>query len=98
MSRALAILLIALVVALPAAALSHKSNNADEELSLMEVKSNDKLYVVGYAHLDTQWRWSYPQVIREFIPNTLFGNFRLFEKYPDYIFNFSGCRRYQMMK
>ena len=25
-----------------------------------------KLYCVGYAHLDTQWRWSYPQVIREF--------------------------------
>ncbi|MGI0084547.1 MAG: hypothetical protein ACREBQ_05645, partial [Nitrososphaerales archaeon] len=21
------------------------------------------LYVVGYAHLDTQWRWEYPQVI-----------------------------------
>jgi alpha-mannosidase len=20
------------------------------------------LYVVGYAHLDTQWRWEYPQV------------------------------------
>ena len=22
------------------------------------------LYVVGYAHLDTQWRWEYPQVIQ----------------------------------
>ena len=25
------------------------------------------LYVVGYAHLDTQWRWEYPQVISEYI-------------------------------
>lgn len=56
------------------------------------------LYTVGYAHLDTQWRWSYPQVIREFLPNTLHDNFALFEKYPDYIFNFSGANRYLMMK
>ena len=56
------------------------------------------LYLVGYAHLDTQWRWSYPQVIREFIPNTMHNNFRLFDKYPDYVFNFSGSRRYEFMK
>lgn len=56
------------------------------------------LYVVGYAHLDTQWRWAYPQVIREFIPNTLHKNFELFEKHPNYVFNFSGARRYEMMK
>lgn len=56
------------------------------------------LFVVGYAHLDTQWRWCYPQTIREFIPATLNDNFRLFEKYPSYVFNFSGSRRYQMMR
>ncbi|MCP9494905.1 MAG: glycosyl hydrolase-related protein [Pyrinomonadaceae bacterium MAG19_C2-C3] len=56
------------------------------------------LYVVGYAHLDTQWRWEYPQVIGEYLPNTLHENFRLFEKYPNYIFNFSGANRYRMMK
>src|SRR3954453_22260204 len=56
------------------------------------------LYVVGYAHLDTQWRWAYPLVIREFIANTLHRNFALFEKYPNYVFNFSGSRRYEMMK
>src|SRR5262249_1120931 len=61
--------------------------------------SKDKtLYVVGYAHLDTQWRWAYPLVIRDYIPSTLTRNFELFEKYPDYIFNFSGSRRYEMMK
>jgi alpha-mannosidase len=56
------------------------------------------LYVVGYAHLDTEWRWAYPQTIREFIANTLHDNFKLFEKYPSYVFNFSGSRRYQMMR
>ena len=56
------------------------------------------LYTVGYAHLDTQWRWSYPQVVREYIADTLHNNFKLFEKYPDYVFNFSGSRRYEMMR
>jgi alpha-mannosidase len=56
------------------------------------------LYVVGYAHLDTQWRWEYPQVIDEYLPNTMRGNFALFEKYPNYLFNFTGANRYRMMK
>lgn len=56
------------------------------------------LYVVGYAHLDTQWRWEYPQTIQQFIPKTMHDNFVLFEKYPHYIFNFSGANRYRMMK
>ncbi len=56
------------------------------------------LYVVGYAHLDTEWRWEYPQVIREFLPKTMHDNFALFEKYPHYIFNFSGANRYRLMK
>src|SRR5262249_25183132 len=56
------------------------------------------LYVVGYAHLDTQWRWEYPRTIGEFLPKTMRDNFALFEKYPHYIFNFSGANRYRMMK
>ncbi len=56
------------------------------------------LFVVGYAHLDTQWRWTYADTIREFIPATLKRNFALFEKYPDYVFNFGGSRRYEMMR
>lgn len=56
------------------------------------------LFVVGYAHLDTQWRWEYPQVIREFLPRTMHDNFSLFEKYPHYVFNFSGANRYRLMK
>ena len=56
------------------------------------------LYLVGYAHLDTQWRWEYPQTIREYLRNTLDDNFRLFDKYPHYVFNFSGANRYRMIK
>jgi alpha-mannosidase len=56
------------------------------------------LYVVGYAHLDTEWRWEYPQVIQEYLTKTMRNNFMLFEKYPSYIFNFTGSNRYRMMK
>jgi alpha-mannosidase len=69
-------------------------------------QSNDKpdlskqptLYVVGYAHLDTEWRWEYPQVIDEYLRKTMEDNFKLFDKYPHYIFNFSGANRYRLMK
>src|SRR5882762_7630618 len=56
------------------------------------------LYVVGYAHLDTEWRWEYPQVINEYLRKTMKNNFALFEKYPHYVFNFSGANRYRLMK
>ena len=56
------------------------------------------LYVVGYAHLDTEWRWEYPEVISDYLAKTMHANFDLFEKYPHYIFNFSGANRYHMMK
>ena len=63
----------------------------------VDVTREKALYAVGYAHLDTQWRWAYPQVIREFVANTLHDNFKLLDKYPNYVFNFSGSRRYEMM-
>jgi alpha-mannosidase len=63
-----------------------------------DLTKDPTLYVVGYAHLDTQWRWEYPQVIREYLPKTMHDNFALFEKYPHYVFNFSGANRYRMMK
>ena len=64
----------------------------------IDLSTGQTLYAVGYAHLDTQWRWAYPQVIRRFLANTLHDNFPLIEKYPDYVFNFTGARRYQFMK
>ncbi|MDP4238198.1 MAG: glycoside hydrolase family 38 C-terminal domain-containing protein [Bacteroidota bacterium] len=61
--------------------------------------SRDKvLYTIGYAHLDTEWNWDYPTTINEYIKNIMEENFYLFEKYPDYVFNFTGSRRYRMMK
>jgi len=68
---------------------------ADQKLDLTKEKV---LYEVGYSHLDTQWRWTYPQVISEFIPNTVHQNEPLFKKYPDYIFNWTGANRYRFMK
>jgi alpha-mannosidase len=56
------------------------------------------LYAVGYAHLDTEWRWEYPQVIQEYLSKTMRNNFALFDKYPHYIFNFTGANRYRLMK
>jgi alpha-mannosidase len=56
------------------------------------------LYEIGYSHLDTQWRWTYPQVIHQFIANTINDNALLFEKYPDYIFNWTGANRYHFMQ
>ncbi|MHB8413095.1 MAG: alpha-mannosidase [Candidatus Acidiferrales bacterium] len=62
-----------------------------------DLKTQPTLYLVGYAHLDTQWRWEYPQVISEYLPATMNKNFALFQKYPHYIFNWTGANRYMMM-
>jgi len=35
-----------------------------------DLATQPALFMAGYSHLDTQWRWSYPQVIREYLPNT----------------------------
>jgi alpha-mannosidase len=63
-----------------------------------DLSKEPTLYVVAYAHLDTQWRWEYPRVINDYIPKTLHDNFALIDKYPNYVFNFSGANRYRMMK
>ena len=61
--------------------------------------SKDRLlYTVGYSHLDTQWNWDYVRSIDILLKNIMEENFVLFEKYPDYVFNFTGSRRYRMMK
>jgi alpha-mannosidase len=57
-----------------------------------------KVYVVATSHLDTQWRWTIQTTIGEYLRDTLEDNFALLEKYPDYVFNFEGAFRYQLMK
>jgi alpha-mannosidase len=82
---------LSLLLVLASATFAHAADVPD-------LTKQPTLYVVGYAHLDTQWRWEYPQTIKEFLPRTMHDNFALFEKYPHYIFNFSGANRYRMMR
>ncbi len=56
------------------------------------------LYVVPYAHLDTQWRWEFPQTINEYLLKTMRVNFDYMDKYPHYVFNWTGAYRYRLMK
>ena len=63
-----------------------------------DLSKQPTLYVVGYAHLDTEWRWEYPQVINEYIRKTMEDNSPLLDKYPHHVFNFSGANRYRFMK
>lgn len=74
------------------------ANLRNTKTSRPNLQNERTLYVVGYAHLDTEWRWEYPQTIGEYLPKTLRNNFALFEKYPNYIFNFTGANRYRLMK
>ncbi len=62
------------------------------------IEKDRVLYTVGYSHLDSEWLWDYPATINLNIKNTMEENFYLLDKYPDYVFNFTGSRRYQMMK
>ncbi len=57
-----------------------------------------EIFLVPYAHLDTQWRWEYPTTIKKYIKNTMEANIYLFDKYPEHRFNFAGAIRYAMMK
>jgi alpha-mannosidase len=73
-------------------------NRTNRKTAGPDLVKEPTLYVVGYAHLDTEWRWEYPQVIQEYLTKTMRNNFALFEKYPHYIFNFTGANRYRLMK
>jgi alpha-mannosidase len=63
-----------------------------------DITKQPTLYVVPYAHLDTQWRWEYPQVISEYLLKTMRVNFDYIDKYPHYVFNWTGANRYRLMK
>ena len=63
-----------------------------------DITKDPTLYVVPYAHLDTQWRWEFPQTISEYLLKTMRVNFEYMEKYPHYVFNWTGANRYRLMK
>ena len=63
-----------------------------------DITKTPTLYVVPYAHLDTQWRWNFPQTISNHLLKTMRVNFDYMDKYPHYVFNWSGSNRYRLMK
>jgi alpha-mannosidase len=63
-----------------------------------DITKQPTLYVVPYAHLDTQWRWDFQQVISEYLLKTMRVNFDYIQKYPKYVFNWTGSNRYRLMK
>jgi len=71
---------------------------AAEPNAAVNLERDPVLYLVGYAHLDTQWRWTYPQTIGQLLPYTVKANLPLLAQYPHYIFNFSGANRYRMLQ
>jgi alpha-mannosidase len=69
-----------------------------QTMTAPDITRQPTLYVVPYAHLDTQWRWEFPQVISEYLLKTLRVNFDYMDKYPHYVFNWTGANRYRLMK
>jgi alpha-mannosidase len=63
-----------------------------------DITHTPTLFIVPYAHLDTQWRWEFPQTISQFLLPTMRVNFDYMDKYPHYIFNWTGANRYRLMK
>ena len=57
-----------------------------------------KCIFISTSHLDTQWNWTARTTLEEYIPNTMTQNFPLFEKYPDFHFNFEAAIHYMWMK
>jgi alpha-mannosidase len=71
---------------------------AAQTMKAPDITNTPTLYVVPYAHLDTQWRWEFPQTISEFLLKTMRVNFDYIDKYPHYVFNWTGANRYRLMK
>ena len=69
-----------------------------QTMTAPDITQQPTLYVVPYAHLDTQWRWEFPQVISEYLLKTMRVNFDYIDKYPHYVFNWTGSNRYRLMK
>jgi alpha-mannosidase len=69
-----------------------------QTMSAPDITRQPTLFVVPYAHLDTQWRWEFPQVISEYLLKTMRVNFDYIDKYPHYVFNWTGANRYRLMK
>ncbi|SEF73027.1 alpha-mannosidase [Bryocella elongata] len=80
------------------AALSLALSATGQTMKAPDITRDPTLYVVPYAHLDTQWRWEMPQTISEYLLKTMRVNFDYIDRYPHYVFNWTGSNRYRLMK
>jgi alpha-mannosidase len=87
-----------LATVMAAGAVGMQGQTPIKPLPKRDLTRQPTLYVVPYAHLDTQWNWNMQQSISEYLLKTLRLNFDYFQKYPDYIFNWTGSNRYRLMK
>lgn len=85
---------ISLLVLLPVLALAQPP----ERRAKYDISKQRVLYTVGYTHLDSEYEWDYKTTVTDYLKNTMAENFRLFDKYPDYVYSFTGARRYHLMK
>src|SRR5277367_7058112 len=85
-------------VASAAAILALVTVTDGQTMTTPDITKTPTLFVVPYAHLDTQWRWEFPQVISEYLLKTMRVNFDYMDKYPHYVFNWTGSNRYMYMK
>ncbi len=90
--------LSALLPVAASAALLLPAPAAAQTMKAPDITRDPTLYVVPYAHLDTQWRWEMPQTISEYLLKTMRVNFEYIDRYPHYVFNWTGSNRYRLMK
>ena len=57
-----------------------------------------KAYLVSTAHFDNQWNWDVRESIDDYLYRTMVQNFWLFERFPEYVFNFESAQKYAWMK
>ncbi len=56
------------------------------------------IYAVAASHLDTSWEWTLETTCMKFLTPTIYDNFTLFDKYPDYVFGWEGAYRYELLE
>jgi len=57
-----------------------------------------KIFTIATAHLDTSWLWTQEESIKHLIKPSFEDNYKYFDKYPNYRFNFEGSYRYELLK
>ncbi len=77
---------------------SQALGNDDTHAAPVQEINGSVVYMVANSHIDTQWNWTVQDTVRQWVPRTFFDNFKLFEQFPDYKFNFEGVIHYMFFK